>query len=267
MLKNRKLRDGHIHSPYCPHGTADAMELYVKKAIELGLREMTFTEHMPLPNTLQKFDLPQDAAISLEQVKPYLNEIEQLKEKYKKKIKIYKGFEVDYIEGLEEETKKLLEQYGGEIEDSILSVHFLKLGEEYVCVDWSPNKFGEIITKCGGIDKVYDLYFETLLKSIKANLGEYKPRRIGHPTLVKIFQLRYPYTYKNHKLLDKIVKEIKTRGYEVDYNTAGFRKPLCRTSYPSSYLLDLLKHHHVKLVLGSDAHTATDVGRDFNKVY
>ena len=29
-------RDGHIHSHYCPHGSNDSFESYIKKAIEEG---------------------------------------------------------------------------------------------------------------------------------------------------------------------------------------------------------------------------------------
>jgi histidinol-phosphatase (PHP family) len=47
-MKNKKIiRDGHIHSPYCPHGTKDTFEMYVEKALMEDLEEMTFTEHMP----------------------------------------------------------------------------------------------------------------------------------------------------------------------------------------------------------------------------
>ena len=46
MIKVNILRDGHIHSPYCPHGTGDPFELYVERALEIGLEEITFTEHM-----------------------------------------------------------------------------------------------------------------------------------------------------------------------------------------------------------------------------
>ena len=31
--KNLYLRDGHIHSPYCPHGTNDSLDAYVEKAL------------------------------------------------------------------------------------------------------------------------------------------------------------------------------------------------------------------------------------------
>ncbi|MGG7186098.1 histidinol-phosphatase HisJ, partial [Clostridium butyricum] len=30
--KNMSLRDGHIHSPFCPHGTLDSLESYVEEA-------------------------------------------------------------------------------------------------------------------------------------------------------------------------------------------------------------------------------------------
>ena len=49
MKKIMSLRDGHIHSPFCPHGTDDSLESYVEEALKQGLVEMSFTEHMPLP--------------------------------------------------------------------------------------------------------------------------------------------------------------------------------------------------------------------------
>ena len=46
------LKDGHIHSPYCPHGTKDSFEKYIEKALEEGLEEISFTEHLPLPKKI-----------------------------------------------------------------------------------------------------------------------------------------------------------------------------------------------------------------------
>ena len=39
--------DRHVHTPYCLHGSSDAMENYVKVAIEAGLESLTFTEQRP----------------------------------------------------------------------------------------------------------------------------------------------------------------------------------------------------------------------------
>ena len=39
------MKDGHIHSPYCPHGTKDDFEEYIINAIAAGFTEISFTEH------------------------------------------------------------------------------------------------------------------------------------------------------------------------------------------------------------------------------
>lgn len=44
---HKYLKDGHIHTPYCPHGTDDSFEEYVQKAIQVGVDEISFTEHFP----------------------------------------------------------------------------------------------------------------------------------------------------------------------------------------------------------------------------
>jgi len=259
------LRDGHIHSPYCPHGTNDSFELYIEKAIELGLKEITFTEHMPLPENFMEPEFLKSCAPSLDVMEEYFKKLDSIKEKYKLVIKINTGFEVDYIEGYEKKIEELLNRFGPKLEDSILSVHFVKFEDAYYCVDISPDEFGKLAKKIKGVEKVYDKYYETLLKAVKADLGTFKPKRIGHPTLVRIFNTEYPIEYNNITLLEEIIKEIKSRNYEVDFNTAGIRKPYCKEAYPSGIFAELLQRSEVDIVYGSDAHTAQDVGRDFLK--
>jgi histidinol-phosphatase (PHP family) len=260
----KKIRDGHIHSHYCPHGTKDEFYKYIDKALEQGLKEITFTEHLPLPKGFIDKKIIEESAPSIEEIEKYFNEVKEVQILYKDKIKINIGVEVDYIEGLEAKTIEILKGFGMKIEDSILSIHFLKLEDRYHCLDYNKQDFKELIELLGGIDKVYDKYFETLLKSIKVDLGEFKPKRIGHPTLVRIFNLEYPFEYKNKALLEEIVIAIKDKGYEIDYNTAGIRKPYCLEPYPSGEFLELLNKHKVKMVCGSDAHAASDVGKYFN---
>ena len=263
MCIHKIVRDGHIHSRYCPHGTTDAFEIYVDKALELELKEITFTEHMPLPANFMDSEFLKLCSPTVDNIEKYIKELDYIKLKYKNEIKINTGFEVDYVEGYEKETKQLLNKYGKNLEDSILSVHFIKLDNVYYCVDASLKQFEELIEVLGSVEKVYDSYYETLLKAIKADLGSYKPRRIGHPTLVRIFNTEYPLEYTNSKLLEEIVKEMKIRNYEVDFNTAGIRKPYCKEIYPSGIFAELVKRYDVKMVYGSDAHNALDVAKDF----
>ena len=257
------LKDGHMHSHYCPHGTKDSFQMYIEIALDVGLDEITFTEHMPLPGIFMDEKLLKECSPNEEEILLYLKEATKIKEEYKDKIKINVGLEVDYVEGYEEKIKKMLDNYGEYLDEGILSVHFLRLDDVYHCLDMSVDEFGIIAKILGGVEKVYDKYFETLIKSINADLGSYKPKRIGHPTLVRIFNEKYPMDYKNEALIDKVIKTIKENGYEIDFNTAGLRKQYCKETYPSGVFLDKAIKNNIKMVKGSDAHSAKDVGKVF----
>ena len=264
-MKINITRDGHVHSPFCPHGCDDSFDMYIEEAIKKGIKEITFAEHMPLP--LEKDPSPRNnSAMKEEDVEEYIRTIKECKKKYNDKIKINIGFEVDYIEGKEKEIQKLLDKYGEDIDDAILSVHVLKYKNELYAIGSGSENLKELVDKLGGMDKVYNLYFETMLKSIQCNLGEYKPKRIGHPTLVRKYRMDLPNEIYNFELVEKVVKEIKAKEYEIDVNTSGIRKEKCKELYPSGIFMELALESDVKMVLGSDAHSHKEVGLYFNDI-
>ena len=263
MLIKDKRRDGHVHSPYCPHGTKDGFEEYVEEAIGKGILEMTFTEHFPLPAIFTDEEFLKECSMQENQVLDYIKEVIEVKNKYKDKIKINLGFEVDYIEGYEKKIKEDLQKYGKYIEDALLSVHFVRYEGDYYAIDYIED-FKKLIEKTSDISKVYDLYYETLLKSIEADLGCYKPKRISHPTLVRIFNSEFPCNYKNYELLEKVGGALKEGGYMIDVNTAGLRKPYCNEVYPSGKFNEIIEKYSISGIYGSDSHTAKDVGYRFD---
>ena len=250
------MKDGHIHTPYCPHGTDDKFEQYVEKAIKVGLDEISFTEHFPLPKGFTDPAPDNDSSIKLEKLKSYINDVNKLKDRYKDKIKINVGAEVDYVEGFEKEIKSLLDEYGKYLEDGILSVHMIKIEDEYYCMDFSSEEFEKIVNLLGSIESVYNLYYDTLIKAVNADLGEYKPKRIGHLNLVRKYNKKFPYDYSKNKKLEELVKLISEKEYELDYNVAGLFKEDCGEVYISGYLAELIKKYNVKVVLGSDSHSS-----------
>lgn len=254
-------RDGHIHSPYCPHGSKDTLEEIIEKAIEIELEELSFTEHLCVPRYFVKKEFLDKCSPSKEEFYRYIKAVKEIRKNYKN-IKINIGAEIDYVEGLEEEYKELLNEVGPLLEDSLLSVHFVKYKEEYYAIDYLDDfiRLLEVLE----LEKIYDLYYETLYKAITSDLGPYKPKRIGHPNLIRIFHKKFPLVYKNTLLLRKIVSTLKELDYEVDVNTAGLRKPYCGECYVSGTLDLLVKEYDVRRVYGSDAHQASDVGRDFS---
>lgn len=253
------MKDGHIHSPYCPHGSKDALEDYVKRAIEIVLDEITFTEHLPLPENFKDPSPENDSAMSIDQLHKYMEEVRNLKYKYKDKIKINLGVEVDYLEGYEEETRKLLDKYGMYFDDSILSVHILNFNGEYYVIDYSKEEFENIYNLMGGVSDVYYKYYKTLKKAVRTDLGEYKPKRIGHLNLVRKFNRVFPYNYDNNIVLEELLMLIKEKGYELDYNVSGLLKEYCKEPYISGHLLELVKKYKIPVVFGSDAHSVKNM--------
>lgn len=255
-------RDGHVHSHYCPHGSKDNFDKYIFKALECGIEEITFTEHFMIPKEIVEEEFYITCSPDEKSLEKYFQEINSLKGKYNDQIKINTGLEVDFVEGYEQWITNKLNRYGYRLQDGILSVHFVKFKGKYYSVD-ILEYFEKLLFKVGSLEKVYDLYFDTLLKSIKSDLGEFKPKRIGHPTLIRIFNSKYPYEYNNKNKIDQILEEIKKRDYEIDVNTAGLRKPYCNEIYPSGYFFSKAKELNIKMVYGSDSHRAEDVGKNF----
>ncbi|MEG0844403.1 MAG: histidinol-phosphatase HisJ [Romboutsia sp.] len=255
------MRDGHIHSPYCPHGTKDSFEEYITSAIKKGLKEMTFTEHLSLPNNFKDPSPKQDSAMSEEFILDYFNDVKNLKEKYKNEIKINIGVEVDFIEGYEEEIKESLNKYGKYLDDAILSVHMIKIEDKYYCIDFSVDEFGKITDLLGSLEDVYKKYYETVKLAINSDLGEFKPKRIGHLNLVRKFNQAFPFDYENNEILEEIVKLIKQKKYELDFNVSGNRYEYSKEPYIHGYLLDLINKYSIEYVYGSDSHSAKYVGK------
>lgn len=253
-------RDGHIHSPYCPHGTKDSLQSYVEVALQKGLEEITFTEHMPFPDAFYTLDpvFHGECSPTKKHLEGYFEEIQALKQKMPQ-LMIHAGLEVDYIEGYEKETTQLLEMYGPLLEDSLLSIHFVFFEGEYYAIDYLPS-VEKLLKRLGSIENVYEQYYQTVLKAIQCELGPYKPKRIGHIELVKRFQQNYPCEYKNLALFEEIIKNMKIRGYALDYNTSGLRKKECQEVYVTQPFYALAMKYDIPMVYGSDAHQSNDVG-------
>ncbi|MFB1049460.1 histidinol-phosphatase HisJ [Paraliobacillus sp. JSM ZJ581] len=258
--------DFHIHTNYCPHGSTDSMETYVYQAIEKGLDAISFTEHAPLPPSFTDPAPNKDSAMQLKDVDKYILEGHKLKQAYKDKLKINIGFEVDYIKGYESETRQFLNQYGEQIDDAILSVHMLHTPNDgFVCLDYSVEAFSDIITLFSTVDAVYQAYYQTIKSSILADLGPYKPTRIGHINLVEKFSLQFPASHRHEEELIHLLHLIKQKNYSLDANTAGLYKPYYQQMYPSSKIMEVANQLEIPLVPGSDSHTASAVTKGFDQ--
>jgi len=259
-------KDGHIHSPFCPHGTKDSFEKYIEKAIELNFSEITFTEHAPLPTNFVDPTPEKDSGMLPKDLTSYLETVKELKQQYKEQITIKVGLEVDYIVGYETETRALLDIAGPVLDDAILSVHFLKHNDTYTCIDFSDEVYLDFAKQVGGVEALYNLYYDTVLKSIDAKLGRFKPRRIGHPTLVHKFQLAHGEKIEDDSRIVEILTKMQEKGYVLDANSAGLNKPFCKEPYPPMHMIEYARSIELPIVFGSDAHSVKDLHQHYETI-
>lgn len=258
--------DGHIHTPYCPHGSSDTLEQYIEKAIQYGFNQISFTEHAPLPKGFIDPTPMQDSGMKWSLLDDYFKELLIAKKNYAQYINILIGLEVDFIEGYEDETTKFLNEYGPLMDDSILSVHFLKANKQYTCIDYSKDVYLQFAKSVGGIQPMYELYYETVKKSIQANLGHYKPTRIGHPTLIHKFQLVHNEKINDDELIKQTLLAAQQAGYTIDFNSAGLSKPFCLQTYPPMEYLPFINEIKLPYIFGSDAHVVVDLHQHYGIV-
>ena len=117
--------DYHIHTNYSDG--EGWPEDYINRAVEIGLSEIGFSDHLTLT------DEQQDWSIKLPMLGEYIDRVNQLKEEVTG-TKVRLGLEVDYFPDKEEQINKIIS--GLPLDYVIGSVHYMgegtvDLGPEY----------------------------------------------------------------------------------------------------------------------------------------
>ncbi|MBY0540326.1 MAG: histidinol-phosphatase HisJ [Campylobacterales bacterium] len=229
--------DLHNHTILCNHAT-NSVDEYVQRAIELGIDEYGFADHAPM-----NYDPKYRMGISQKQ--QYEKWILDAKEKYKDKIKVLLGYEVDYLDGF-----ILDDVVNAKVDYLIGSVHFLRNKSDMWGFD-NPEFIG--VYKSKDIDSIWVEYFDAIKAMAKTNLFDI----VGHFDLIKVFKFL---PKKDIRLIARdALLEIKKSNMVLEINPAGLRKPINET-YPSKQLLELAFEMQIDITFGSDAHSVEQVG-------
>lgn len=270
-------KDGHTHTQFCPHGSGDNAQQMIEKAIKMGFTEYSITEHAPLPPAFKRvFEGELEglvtASLTADQVVPYLEFAQQMQAKYAQQIKVNVGFEVDYLPGFEDWTTDFLNRYGSRTQDNILSVHFMPgTHDKFWCVDYTTADFAKgFAADLHQPQTLFHHFLQLEYQAVTADLGAYKPQRMGHLTLIRKYQdwfnLPRQFNSANKQLMLRILKEIRDRHYQIDLNTAGLYKEYCNEVYPDQWIIKLAQEMQIPLVFGSDAHSIQEVGHGYHQI-
>lgn len=237
-MKKRTRVDLHNHTTRCNHaeGTVDA---YIQKAIELGIDIYGFSEHAPM-------DFDPHYRLALNEMEAYTHDILTAKERYKDKIEILLGYEVDWLPN--HMDNRVL---NAKVDYLIGSVHFID--------KWSfdnPEFIGGWENR--PIDEIWEAYFEATTAMVRSGKFDI----VGHLDLIKVF--KYLPKQDIRLLAQETLQAIKQTNMVLEINTAGLRKPI-QELYPSKMLLEVASTLDIPITFSSDAHAVEQVGYAYDE--
>jgi len=234
------LADAHLHTHLCKHAIGTPAE-YLAKAVERGLSEVCFTDHIPDPSGYDA-----KCRMAVDQMPTYRQIVADAAAE--SRIPVYLGIEADYFEGCE---KFLTDWLPRQDFDLVLgSIHYIDT--------WAFDNPEQLpVWKKADVAGTWQKYFVLLERLAATRLFDV----ISHLDLPKKF---------GHRISDEAIREmaipaldrIAEVGMAVELNTSGLLKTV-REIYPSLLILEMLHERGIPICFGSDAHAPPNVGYAF----
>lgn len=255
----------HTHTYRCGHAKGNEEDM-IMAAIRNGIEELGLSDHIPLPRYRLHLlkSVPSirslKSLISLvyamikngpnmrmpyKTIDEHLEIINELSEKYQKDIKIYKGFEAEYLEEYLNYYQSLL--LNNKIDYLILGNHFNQHCI-HSCYYGKPNlSKRELYSYCNDVEK-----------AIETNLFSY----IAHPDLFMIGYTHFDDDVKT--VCQRICMKAKEYDIPLEINGGGMKRGLFSYDgemlyqYPNARFWEIASEVGNKVVIGLDAHNPDD---------
>lgn len=241
------LFDYHIHSNYSIDSKMSMSDACIK-AMELGLNEIAFTDHIDL-------DWPDNLfpTFNIHTLDKYIDEIEGIREKFRNFLTVRKGVEIGLQPHTLEQCSKIVTSYPFDF--VIASVHIV--GRK----DPSLPAYFENKNK----EQSFISYYKEILSLIET-FDEFSV--LGHLDYVKRYS---PYPYKEDDtaigsdIINEILKTLIRKNKGIEVNTSGYRHV---SNSPMPHF-DVIKRYRELggeiITLGSDAHHTRYIGLNFQE--
>lgn len=226
--------------------TLAAVERYAERALERGVDEIGFSEHVyyfrqtraawHLPYHLERCTYDLDAYVGV------------LQEARARGLPVKLGLELDHAPGRQDELAGLIAPYPWD---------FL-LGSVHEVLDHAVDQEPGVWERLP-VDEVWRRYVRSVLELA----GSGHVDVMSHPDLAKIYGRR-PAPAVLAELDEELARGLAAAGVAAEVSTAGLRKPVGEI-YPSDSLLAAFARHGVPITIASDAHEPRLVGEDFDR--
>jgi len=251
------LTNFHTHTNYCDG--KDKIKDIVEKAISLNIQQLGFSSHSPLPFNSEW------SLLNNEELKKYITEIENEKNKYLDKIEIYKGLEADYITGMTKNFNDLKFQYN--LDYIIGSIHLVKVPEtsNVWFIDGKDTFYIE------GIKNFFSnntrLAVVTYFNQIREMIETQEFDIIGHFDKIKLNNANRFFSENESWYKDEIMSVIdliKQKDIIMEVNTRGYYQGKIKDLYPSSWIIEKAINNNIKIMINSDAHKTDELIKGFD---
>lgn len=227
----------HTHTRRCGHADNNMTdEDFVKLFIKKGFTKIAFTDHCP---EKEEIDHRANKRMKYFEKDEYINSIKSLKERYKDKIEIETGFEIEYLPGQEENLFELKK----ETDKLILGQHFI----------YDENNNLKFTRRQEYSDEDALKYAEYIKIAIEKGL----PDIIAHPDVYMLSRKKF--TEADEKVAHIICDTAEKHGIPIEINLSepnvlaiGERKDII---YPCKEFWKIaLEYKNLKVLYGVDAH-------------
>lgn len=230
------LSDYHVHTPLCHHAKGWPVD-FAQRAVELGLGELGFADHNPMPTAFDQWRM------DLEDLPRYLEAVEEARAQFPQ-LNIKLGLECDFLAGREGWVEELAKEADWDF--FIGSVHYLPSG---LAVD-DPQSLSRF--RGTDITEIWANYWKTYEQAIRSGLFDF----VAHPDLPKKFGFRPEGDLRRY--YEPVIAALAETGTPFEINTSGLRKK-CNELYPAADFLSLAAEAGVALLINSDSHDPAEL--------
>ena len=258
-----ELADFHIHPDYSKDASGSIDE-YCQQAINIGLGSICFTTHYDKDPKRIEIDAimihdGMSLPLSDDSVALYLNEIDEAKIKYSGSgLKVYRGLEIDFFQGVEPEAKRIKEKF--EFDFILGSVHCLEnlsISSHKESGDYWNNRSAE---------QMFDEYFAMLDQAADCKYFD----ALGHLD----YHIRFAPKYYGDAAFeidienyDPIFEKLKKNNIGIEVNTKPFQNGQ-HDFHPSKNIIKRAVEFGVKISsVGSDCHQPGLIGTGIKEAY
>lgn len=230
----------HTHTVRCHHARGTEREM-IEAAIRAGIDVLGFSDHSPQFSDDRAL---QSVRMSVEEAPGYVSVIRDFAEEYRNDVKIYVGFEAEYLPQIFQPLRELC---------GTLDADYLIMGQHCLAYADGLSYEGVGARIVGGrlCSPIHTLksYVDTLIAGMETGCFTY----VCHPDMYYAADISDAEYRREYSRLCIRARELDV---PLEVNNLGFTE---KRNYPSDRFFSLVREFGNRLIVGVDAHTPEQI--------